>query len=92
MEKDVNDEVLALAANHPYIALVIGGSSAQVFFVVERCVLQEIQAMSSILVGLIAVYFSFNMEYPTFVYSVLIFIQHFNFTYQRQANCTTLGH
>ena len=77
MDVDLDKEVMAIAENHPYLALVVGGPSAEVFFVVERCVFESLSKVSSIMVVLIAGYFTFNMAYPKSLYPVCTFLQHF---------------
>ena len=52
MDVDLDKEVMAIAENHPYLALVVGGPSAEVFFVVERCVFESLSKVSSIMVVL----------------------------------------
>ena len=53
-----------------------GGDTLEAYMVVERHVLERVES-SSILTGLIAAYFAFNMTYPKALYAVLICIQHF---------------
>ena len=67
---------MALPENHPYLGLALGGTSLHFFLIAERCILDEVEA-SSVFVGLIATYFTFNMAYPKAVYPVLLFVQHF---------------
>ena len=76
MDQNLDDAVMSLTDNHPYIAMVIGGSSAQLFLVAERCVLEAIEE-STVFVGSIAAYYAFNMAYPKPILSVLLFIQHY---------------
>ena len=76
MEHNLDEEAMTLSENHPYMGVVIGGTSLQVFVIVERTVLETVEA-STALSGLIAAYFSFNMTYPKGLYPLLIFIQHY---------------
>ena len=77
MDVDLDKEVMAIAENHPYLALVVGGPSAEVFFVVERCVFESLSKVSNIMVVLIAGNFTFYMAYPKSLYPVLYILQHF---------------
>ena len=43
MDQNLDDAVMSLTDNHPCIDMVIGGSSVQLFLVVERCVLEAIE-------------------------------------------------
>ena len=53
--------------------LVMGGTSLEVYLIIECCVL-EAEGASSSFTGLIA---AFNMTYPEALYAAFIFIQHF---------------
>ena len=76
MDQNLDEAAVAVSENHPYLGLVLGGTSLEVYLVIERCVLEAVGASSSF-TGLIAAYFAFNMTYPKALYAVLIFIQHF---------------
>lgn len=76
MDENLDERAMSLSENHPYLGVVIGGTSLQVYVIVERTVLETVE-VSSALSGLIATYFSFNMSYPKGLYPLLIFIQHF---------------
>ena len=41
MESDLDSELMSVDSNHPYVELVSGSSSVQVFLVAEREVLQS---------------------------------------------------
>lgn len=77
MDVDLEMEVMQLAENHPYLAVLVGGPCAEVLFVAERNIFDSIKKVSSIVVILIAGYFTFNMSYPRSLYPTLIFMQHF---------------
>ena len=77
MESDLDNEVISIDSNHPYIGLVTASSSVQVFLVVEREVLQSLHSDSTVFLEMISMYFTFNMVYPRPLYPVLIFVQHF---------------
>ena len=76
MDQNLDEAAMALSENHPYVGLVMGGDTLEAYMVVERHVLERVES-SSILTGLIAAYFAFNMTYPKALYAVLICIQHF---------------
>ena len=76
MDHNLDEAAMALSENHPYLAIVLSGTSLQVFVIVKRCVLEAVMA-SSALSALIGVYFAFNMTYTKPLYPLLIFIQHF---------------
>lgn len=76
MDNNLDESAMAVSENHPYLGIVLGGTSLQVFVIVERCVLEAVVS-SSALSGLIAAYFAFNMTYTKPLYPLLIFIQHF---------------
>ena len=75
MDQNLDDAVMLLTDNHPYIAMVIGESSVQLLLVAERCVLEAIEE-STVFVGSIAAYY-FNMAYPKPILAVLLFIQYY---------------
>ena len=100
MDVDLDKEVMSMEVNHPYLALVLGGQSGEVYLVAERIIFESLRKVSSISVVLIpytlsfhigliflqvlsvriiliAAYFTFNMEYPKPLHSVLVFVQHF---------------
>ena len=76
MDQNLDETAMALSENHPYLGLVLGGTSLELYLIVERHVLEAVEA-SSVFTGLIASYYTFNMTYPKQVYPVLIFIQQF---------------
>ena len=76
MDQNLEDAVMSLTDNHPYIAMVIGGYSVQLFLVAERCVLEAIEEVA-VFVRSIAAYYAFNMAYPKPILAVLLFIQHY---------------
>ena len=51
------------------------GEKQQFFLVAERIVLFEVSTFIKALVSLIAIYFVFDMQYPTACSNTLIFIQ-----------------
>ena len=71
MESDLDNEVISIDSNHPYIGLVTASSSMQVFLVAE------LHSDSTVFPEMISMYFTFNMVYPRPLYPVLIFVQHF---------------
>ena len=77
MDVDLDKEVMELPKKHPYLAVVMGGPCVEVFLIVERNVLESLKRISSIIIILIAGYFTFNMSYPKSLYPTLIFLQHF---------------
>ena len=79
MQLDLEEQVAGVAQNFPYLACVMENSRVQLFVVAERLVLHEASSFIDGLLSLISVYFSFNIEYPKALYSVLIFIQHLVF-------------
>ena len=63
--------------NHGYTSLITSDFSLQFFLTAERSVLGTVTKPISILTGLIAIYFRYNIAYPKILYSVCIFLQHF---------------
>ena len=63
MDHNLDEAVMNLRENHPYLGVVMGGTSLQAHLIVERCVLEEVEA-SSVFTALIGTYFTFNMNYP----------------------------
>ena len=76
MDHNLDEAVMNLRENHPYLGVVMGGTSLQAHLIVERRVLEEVEA-SSVFTALIGAYFAFNMSYPKPIYPILIFVQHF---------------
>ena len=70
----MDSAVITLPENHGYLA---GDSSVQVFLTADRYLLGSPNKTVSILVGLIGVYFSFNIAYPKPLYPIFIFLQYF---------------
>ena len=73
----MDSAVITLPENHGYLAVAVGDSSVQVFLTADRYLLGSPNKTVSILVGLIGVYFSFNIAYPKPLYPILLFLQHF---------------
>ena len=68
---------MKLPQNHPYIAVVLENRNIQFFLAAERKVLDTCERFSDAIMSLIAVYFTFDIEYPKSLYPVFIFLQHF---------------
>ena len=54
MESDLDNEVISIDSNHPYIGLVTASSSVQVFLVAEREVLQSLHSDSTVFLEMIS--------------------------------------
>ena len=63
---------MTVRENHPYLALVVGGPSTEVFLVAERIVFESLSKVSSISVVLITDYITI---YHKSFHLVLIFLQ-----------------
>ena len=68
-----------MSNNFPYIGLVAGDSSLSFYIIAERLVLLSSTSFLKVLKGLMAVYCSFNIQYPQSLSLPLLFIQHFLF-------------
>ena len=75
----MDSAVMTLPENNGYLAVAVGDSSVQVFLTADRYLLGSPNKTVSILVGLIGVYFSFNIAYipKTIISKKKIFLQHF---------------
>ena len=73
MDKNLDDSVMSLTDNHPYIH---HHSDRRILSaaISSRCVAIE---ESTVFVGTIAAYYAFNMAYPKPILAVLLFIQHY---------------
>ena len=77
MENNFYEEILALEQNHVYVAVITGDTSVQILLTCERQVIAEAHSATRLLVGLISLYFTFNIAYPKQLNSLLLFIQRF---------------
>ena len=75
MHCNLDQEVQTIAINYPYIAVVMGSSSHQLFIVAERLVLCEVASFTDALITLISTYYAFDMSYPKQFHPILIFVQ-----------------
>ena len=64
MQCDLEETVEKVPQNHPYIAVLLGDSSLQIFIVAERIVLCECEVFSDAVTALVATYFTFNIWVP----------------------------
>ena len=76
MDQDLDTAAMKLSENHPYLGVVLGGTSLELYLIVERRILEAVDT-TSLFTALIGSYFAFNMSYPKSLYPLLIFIQHF---------------
>ena len=73
MDADLDEEVMGVRENHPYLAIVVGGPSMEVYLVVNACIVFEsLSKVSSIIVVLITDYITL---YHKSFHLVLIFLQ-----------------
>ena len=79
IDTDIDKEVQRISQNLPYLVLVAGNSSAQVFVMTERLILHECSFMCGLLSLIVITYFAFNIEYPKPLYAPYIFLQHIIF-------------
>ncbi len=79
MHQDLQEEVQKVAQNFPYLAVVTGNTSVQVFVIAERLVLTESFSFVKAILSLISAFFVFNVEYPKPLYPVCILLQHYIF-------------
>ena len=71
MDADLDKEVMGVRENHPYLAIIIGGPSMEVYLVVECIVFKSLSKESSISVVLITDYITL---YHKSFHLVLIFL------------------
>ena len=72
---DIDSQVAGIPINAPYIAAVIGNMSFEMLIVCERIPLVKSSYVLAILMCLVSAYFTFNIEYPPSLKSVLLFTQ-----------------
>ncbi len=75
----IESQTAAVQLNSPYLAVVIGDMSCEMYVICERVPIAQTSDCVSALISLIAAYFTFNMQYLTSFKSVLIFLQHIIF-------------
>lgn len=63
---------------------IAGEEQFQIFVCAEQSVILESRSVKDVLIDLIAAYFIFDVSYPKYLDSVLIFIQHFVFDLKDQ--------
>ena len=82
----MDDEVFKIEQAAPYIVTtgIAGEEQFQIFICAEQSVILESKSMKDALIDLIAAYFVFDISYPKYLDSVLIFIQHFVFNLKDQ--------
>ena len=61
--RNLDEGAMAVTDNHPYLGVVVGDASIEVYLVVQRRVMEKVEA-SSLVTELIAAYFAFNMSSP----------------------------
>ena len=69
----LDSQVAGIPINAPYIVTVIGDMSFEMIIVCERIPLIKSSDVLAILICLVSAYFTFNMEYPPSLKSVLLF-------------------
>ena len=72
---DIDSQVASIAINAPYIVAVIGDMSFEMLIVCERIPLVKSSDVLAILMCLVSAYFTFNIEYPPSLKSVLLCTQ-----------------
>lgn len=77
MESNLDEEVQSIENINPYIVVLCGEGSIEVYLVAELEILQQLSSSSNLFLQLIAAYFAFDMVYPKVLFAVLIFLQHF---------------
>ena len=76
---NLEEEIYKIDKGSPYILCLASDVGHQYFVVIERKLLAESGNLTTALINLIAVYFTFDVVYPKPLYSVFIFIQHYLF-------------
>ena len=76
----MSEQAKKLSNNFPYIGLVAGDNTLSFFVIAERVVLLSSSSFLKVLRGLMAAYYSFNIQYPQTLSQPLIFFQHFLFS------------
>ena len=79
MDSNIEEAVLGVEENHPYVAVAVGDSTLQVHLTAERCLLGSTSNAIGTLVALISIYYICNIAYPKSLFPVCIFLQHFVF-------------
>ena len=69
----VEEQVRRKEQNHIYIGLLLADSAIQPVQIAEECILGAIKA--GFIASLIAGYYTFNMEYPKDLKSVMLFFE-----------------
>ena len=77
MTGNISNEVQKIPNNFPYIGVATGDDSLSFYLVVERTVLFSSSSFLKVLKGLIAAYYTFDIQYPQSLSLPLIFLQHF---------------
>ena len=73
---NLDSEIAKIDKGSPYLIMLTSEEGQQLFVVVERALLAESGNITTAVVNLVALYFSFDIVYPQPLYAVLIFIQH----------------
>lgn len=68
--------IAQVAVNNPYITVIFSRNDVEFYLVAERCIISELSNIYKAVFCLIAIFFVFNMSYPSPMKHVLIFIQH----------------
>ena len=83
---NLDDEVYKIQQAAPFIVTtgIAGEEQFQIFICAEQSVILESKSVKDALIDLMAAYFVFDISYPKYLDSVLIFIQHYVFDLKDQ--------
>ena len=73
---DIENQASSFHNNFPYVAVSVGDISCEFLVICERIPLIKSSNLVTIVNCLIATYFTFNIEYPASLKSIMIFTQH----------------
>ena len=73
---DVEKEAEKMKLNHPYIGVVAKDESLS-FVVTERLIMLATSSFFKAMVGMMACYYVFDIQYPQLLNIPLTFVQHF---------------
>lgn len=76
--------------NTPYIAVVYLSEKIEFYLIAERIQVAKVSTLYKAIYSLIAIFFIFNMSYPTSLRHILLFVQHINLKLVDQVKVTPL--
>lgn len=76
---NLEEEIRKINCSHPYVIVLQGNEQEQYIIICEHIEFVSTISFTSCIFCLLALYFIFDIAYPSSLYSVFIFLQHFVF-------------